>query len=678
MKEIRILTGVQTITYTVRCLAYTLFSLLFLDYNTRMVILQVAPLLRLPSTLTEYLTYYHTEHVPRGSVVRVPVGNGHYLGVVLFSQSLEEAKMAVRKGQHMSLKHIDSVFWGTPLLSEEQLRLAEWMARSYAFSLGMLLRSFLPRIHSGLKNVPREVVHLPAPRAASVASRPALGVITISDARRPTYIHDLLSAHAKQSGQLLFLVPSLYALQFYAASLKEIFPEEQVSILTSSLSTRQFRTEWVHIRDGTRRVILGTRAALFVPFADLNTILMEDESSNAYYSFDMYPRYHTADVAYQMARLHNARLIFSGPVPSLKSLHLLHTHGISAPEFPPLPVERMTHSNLANERRPGEVPLIGAEALATVAADVPTLILSNRRGSSPFIICRACGFRFTCPHCDSLLVEHTFHVQGSAITHIFVCHKCTSKFKPRSQCPECQSPDIKYGGAGTEKVAEHLQETFPNVSVRILDTDYTPDFETQADVFQRWQAGEISILVATHMVEKFLALPLAHAPLTIIRESDLALRFPQFSAKEHALQSFARVILQSRHTYLQSWNPAPPEEQTGSPLAELQAGNFAQAYTQEQTERRMFGYPPFQELIAIHSLNRKRQKAWEQARRTKRVFSEIDLKPLGPVESVRRRGQFQVTLLFCVEPETSYSFKRRLLGLLERGQQIDINPLDVL
>ncbi len=643
-----------------------------------MYILQVAPLLRLPSTLTHSLTYYHTDHIPRGGVVRISVRNTSHLGVVLSSQSVQEAKMYLRKDSTFSLKQIEEVFFSEPLLSEHQLHVAEWMSTYYAFSLGMLLKSFLPRIHSGLKRLPPQL-QKPELTPGPSQNRPSfeMGILSETDAHRPSRLLDLLKSITSHEGQILLLIPSLPALEYYQTHLTECFSNTTLSVITSSLSTRAFRTEWTAIRTGDRSLILGTRAALFLPFHNLHTVIIEDESSGSYYSFDMYPRYHTVDIAYRLALSHGSRLLFSTFLPSLKVNHLLETHGICAPDYPKLPAQTET-LNLANERIHGGIPFVSAKGLQAVSANVPTLILSNRRGHSPFIVCQSCGFRFTCPHCDSLLVEHAFHVAGTDITRIFVCHKCTRKFKPKDTCPECQSTDLTFAGAGTERVASMIQEKFPEFTVGILDTDYTPEFETQKDLFERWQHSDVHILVATQMVTKFFALPLSNPPLTIIREGDLSFRFPQFTAKEDTLQTFTRLITQSRYTYIQSWDPNPPEEQTSSPLPALQAGNIATLYETEREERQTFGYPPFGELIAIHSLHRKRAKAWDQARRTKSVLSDISLTPLGPIESVRRRGQFQVSLLLLVNPTDAEGIKRRLLGILERGQQIDINPEDVL
>ncbi|MFB6225068.1 MAG: hypothetical protein ABEI13_01275, partial [Candidatus Paceibacteria bacterium] len=119
----------------------------------------------------------------------------------------------------------------------------------------------------------------------------------------------------------------------------------------------------------------------------------------------------------------------------------------------------------------------------------------------------------------------------------------------------------------------------------ILDTDYTPDYADQVDLFERWQAGEVPILIATQMIEKFFTVPLRKAPLTLIRESDMMLRFPQYSAKETGIQLFSRIITQSIRTYLQYWDTSVPEEDQTSPLDQLQAGNLHELYANEQTER---------------------------------------------------------------------------------------------
>jgi len=610
--------------------------------------------------------------------VRITVRYKTYLGIVISAQDVQQSKLHLRKSQNFSLKPIESVFSKEPLISKTQLSLAAWMSEYYAYSLGMLLKSFLPRIHNSLQKCPKDIsaIHHHPPHG-----RMSAGILSAIDKDRMSYIHTLVKQRISADKQILILVSNVYALDHLSQIFTSHYTPEEISVITSSLSTRAFRTEWEHIQNGTRSLIISTRAGIFLPFRNLHTIIIENETSGAYYSFDMYPRYHTVDVAYQLARIHKSFLVFSDLLPSLKSLAYLQQHNVSPPAFPSLPTEHIYRANLSNERGMHTSPIISQyfeQEIQTHASSTPVLILSNRRGNSPFIICKACGFRFTCSHCDSLLVEHTLHIDRHTIKNIFVCHKCTQKFQPKSACPECNSTDIRYAGAGTEKLANYIHNAHPHLSVGILDTDYTPHYKDQLDLFRRWQNGEVQVLIATQMAEKFFTVPLNNTPISLIRESDMMLRFPQYNAKESGILLFSRIITQSIRTYLQHWNTTIPEEEQSSPLDQLQAGRLNALYENEQNERRQFRYPPYTELVAIHSTHRNKAHAWDQARRTKRVLKDISVSTLGPIEHIHNGGRFQVSLLLRLNPDESSLLKRRLLGLMERGQQIDINPEDVL
>ncbi|MEX0595879.1 MAG: hypothetical protein WD512_05195, partial [Candidatus Paceibacterota bacterium] len=292
-----------------------------------MYILQVVPLIKLPGQMSHTLTYYSSEEILPGSLVIVEVRTSYITSIVYFCQELTKDKQNIRKFASFSPKPIEKSFSETPLLTANQLKLAEWISNYYAHPLGNIIKWFLPRLSNKIKRYPK-ILETPTDNL-KLGEKYIPKIIIYSTKQRLNHYHKIIN---NTKGQLLILTPDNISLEAISRELQVYNP----IIITSKLKTSEFRKVWTQIKAGESNVIIGNRSSLFLPFQNLEHIIIEDESSEAYYSFETKPHYQTTGIAIQLAKLHQVNLTLASHLPSINSLAILKKSGLTlAAEFYP-------------------------------------------------------------------------------------------------------------------------------------------------------------------------------------------------------------------------------------------------------------------------------------------------------------------------------------------------------
>ena len=415
----------------------------------------------------------------------------------------------------------------------------------------------------------------------------------------------------------------------------------------SALAPPQRRLVWEAVASGTARIVVGARSALFLPFADLALVVVDEEHDGAYKQEDGFI-YHARDLAVARGKIEGCPVVLASATPSLESLwnagsgryrwlKLAARHGVSVlPDVELLDLRQ-------HPPEPGgwlSPPLVAAMA-ETLARGEQSLLFLNRRGYAPLVLCRACGERLKAPDTDSWLVEHRY--SGRLVCHL------TGFSMPRPRaCPHCGVEDSLVSvGPGVERIAEEAARLFPEARLAVFSSDTVGGATEARALIEAMTAGEIDILIATQAAAKGHDFP--NLTLVGVVDADLSLRGGDLRAAERTFQLLTQVSGRAGRrekpgrAVVQTWIPDHPV------MAALAAAD-RDAFTEvELAERREAGLPPFTRLAAAivsgpdaqaldafcHAMARAAPNAEGVA-----VFGPADA-PLGLVRG-RRRKRFLV------------------------------------
>lgn len=459
------------------------------------------------------------------------------------------------------------------------------------------------------------------------------------------------------------------------------------AILHSSLASGERHQEWERIRRGEARVVVGPRSALFAPVPELGLVVVDEEQDEAYKQ-DSTPRYHGRDLALVRARQAGAVAVLVSATPSLES-RLNAERG----KLSPLLLTTRTGQGRLPEgilvdlrkepdavRKPGEVVFSGRlqeEIRGAAEAGEQVIVLRNRRGYAPVLLCRACGED---QRCDACGIPRTLHRRR----RLLLCHYCGSATPVPPQCPSCGEEALEAMGAGTERVEETFREMFPEISVDVLDRDTARAKGGVAAVLARFARGDTRALIGTQMVSKGHHFP--EVALTAVLSADTYLGFADFRAVERTytlLTQLAgragrgerpgRVVIQSYH---------PDHYAIQAALAHDDVA-FAQ---EEMRFRRVFHYPPYTRMVQLLVRERRRERAEEAveelARRVERDPLSREVRIAGPApapfERLRDRWRFQILLRHPSVRTLHALLDRTIPAKLPAELVVDVDPYDLL
>lgn len=470
----------------------------------------------------------------------------------------------------------------------------------------------------------------------------------------------------------------------------------------SAVSAGKRARLWSGLAIGEIKVVAGARSALFLPFADLATIIV-DEEHDAAYKQDDGVSYHARDMAVVRGRIEKAAVILSSATPSIESrvnaeqgryAHLIlpgRYGGHALPKLVPIDLRR----NAAPRGKWIAPPL--AKALGDcLERREQALLFLNRRGYAPMTLCRACGHKFECPNCTAWLVEHRFR-------RALVCHHCGHVERRPDICPECETPDqLTACGPGVERLAEEVAQLWPDARCLVLSSDFPGGAERLRRELDDVAKGACDIIIGTQVVAKGHNFPLLS--LVGVVDADVGLSSGDPRAAERTFQLLQQVsgragrFGQGGVAYIQTWQPDYPV------MRALVSGDAERFYREETEQRRRAGLPPFGRLAALIVSGKDRPSAETHARALVRAAhalpasakwklgalgglpSEDEIALLGPAEApiavIRGRHRFRL-LVKAPRGADLQAFLRAMLGTAppERGGvrvQVDVDPQSFL
>ena len=479
--------------------------------------------------------------------------------------------------------------------------------------------------------------------------------------------------------QVLVLLPEIALTENFLRRFEQRFGVPPV-LWHSSLKSTERRRAWRGIASGDAQVVVGARSALFLPFARLGLIVV-DEAHEISFKQDDGVRYNARDIAVIRARFEGIPVVLASATPALESMQLAEQgiyRKIALParfggaSLPDIQVVDLRAEQ--PERGRWLAPRLVEEMKARLERGEQSLLFLNRRGYAPLTLCRNCGYRFQCPNCTAWLVEHRLSAR-------LACHHCGHEAGVPDACPECGTPDCMVAcGPGVERIADEVTELMPGARVALVTSDTLNNPEKIGAFVAAAEEGLIDVIVGTQLVTKGYHFP--ELTLVGVVDADLGLEGGDLRAAERTYQQIAQVagragrgekagevLIQTRH----------PE---ATVIKSLAAGDRDAFYAAETQARRDAGAPPFGRWAAIIVSSEDEAEARDAARAIGGARpNHPDVAILGPAPAPMAllRGRYRYRLLINARRSAEVqAIIRDWLGALRFPQgvrvSVDIDP----
>ena len=414
----------------------------------------------------------------------------------------------------------------------------------------------------------------------------------------------------------------------------------------SGLRSSQRRTAWRGIASGEAKVTVGARSALFLPYANLGLIVV-DEAHEPTFKQEDGVQYHARDVAVMRGKFEDIPVILSSATPAIETRHMVEIGRYREvrleSRFAGAQLPQMRTVDLTQDPPPRGrwlAPSLVAELKVNLEAGEQSLLFLNRRGFAPLTLCRSCGHRFQCPNCTAWMVEHR-------LMHRLACHHCGHVMPPPRLCPECGEEDSLVAcGPGVERIADEVQALFPDARTAIVTSDTIWSPAKAAEFVSQMEEGAIDIVVGTQLVTKGYHFP--NLTLVGVVDADLGLQGGDLRAAERTFQQIAQVAGRAGRgdkpgrVMVQTHDP-------GAPVIEaLVRGDVPAFYDAETQARQEAAMPPFGRLAAIIISSEDREEAETVARRLGQASPQVEgMAVFGPAPAplAMLRGRHRQRLL---------------------------------
>jgi len=462
----------------------------------------------------------------------------------------------------------------------------------------------------------------------------------------------LIEEYLSSGKQILYLLPEI-ALTTQLVSRLRLHFGDKVAVFHSKYSNNERVEVWKQTLENSEKaqIVIGARSALFLPFADLGLLIVDEEHEQTFKQVDPAPRYHARDSAIVLANLHKAKVLLGSATPSIETYFNTQTdkYGlVSLSErynnvrMPEIVLVDLKDKHF-RKRMTGHFSDVLIEEIAEALTLGEQIILfQNRRGYSPIIECLTCGH---VPHCQQCDVSLTFHKHKNQLR----CHYCGYSIAKPTHCHSCSSIDMTTKGFGTEQIEQELMSLFPKAKTWRMDQDTTRGkfgFEKIIDSFKN---REIDILVGTQMLAK--GLDFDNVSLVGIMNADNMLHHPDFRAFERSYQMMTQVAGRAGRAdkqgkvIIQTYNP------NHNTIQQVTNHNYLGMYKEQLYDRQIYKYPPYFRIIKLTLKNKDYDKLKEGAMWLYQVLSQnLNMPVLGPEEPAinRIRNEYIRTILIKI------------------------------
>ena len=673
----------------------------------------------LPLPLGQFYDYlvpdnllFRQETLKSGALVDVEFGRQKLRGLVIEldpeekrakEKEVQKKKAEVPLHKLKYISHIDPDI----CLSQENISFLKWVSAYTLAPLGAVLKMmlsvpdvFVPNKRLRSSPVPlipdlhfiQRILETPQIHALDLikqsfeTSRHAVVLLdgVTGSGKTEVYLEALTNVFEKGQ-QVLLLLPQISL----APQLAQRFQQRygiKPTLWHSGLTKAQRREYWKHIQKGEAQIVIGARSSLFLPYANLGMIVVDEEHDHAYKQEDGV-LYQARDLAVARAYLAKIPCLLASATPSLESLnncqHQRYRHVTLKSRYanatlPAIHLVDMRQKLTPQQKRFWISPLLAHKLEQTIAIGEQALIYLNRRGYAPLTLCGECGTKLECPHCSVWLVNHPRFQR-------FLCHHCGHSVSMSQTCSTCQAENSFIPcGPGVERIAEEIAQRFPTFRTTIISSDVVENAAKMALITEQINQQKLDVIVGTQMITKGHHFP--HLTLVGVIDADLGLAGGDLRAREKTYQLLHQVAGRAGReqkpgqVYFQTYIPDHPV------LISLLAGDRDSFIAQEMASRAQGHMPPFSRLASFIFSGHDRETVEKTAYHFSRlapIRNDIQIFGPAPAPLTMIRGKYRWRLL--LKTPKSMSIQSVITTWLQHVKlpssvqiKIDIDPYSFL
>lgn len=465
----------------------------------------------------------------------------------------------------------------------------------------------------------------------------------------------LIDKAVEQNRTTLILVPEISLTMQMIERFKGRFGNHSIAILHSKLSLGERYDEWVRIRRGEVKIVIGARSAVFAPLSNIGVIIVDEEHETSYKSENT-PKYDAIEIAQKRAEIQGSLLILGSATPSVTSSYRAQMGEYEkirlTKRYNETPLPYVEIVDMREELKNGNKSIFSVKLFNNMKECLKTgkqvILFLNRRGYSTFVSCRNCGYVVKCPECG---ISLTYHSRKDAV----MCHFCGYEMKAPRKCPECESKYIKYFGVGTEKVEEVTKQLFPEFQVERLDLDTAKRKGSTENILSNFKKEKTQILIGTQIVAK--GLDFKNVGLVGIVAADISLNIPDYRSPERTFQLITQAAGRAGRgdkrgkVIIQSYNPQ------NYAIVASSTHNYEAFYQNELLLREQIHYPPFSHLIQLSISSTDEAAVVEAAKKTAEYFiaeagdsAEDDVMGPQPAPIYKINGKYRYQIVIKCRP----------------------------
>jgi len=499
---------------------------------------------------------------------------------------------------------------------------------------------------------------------------------------------NLIKEAIKNGYGSLFLVPEISLTAQMTERLQKQF-SDSVAILHSKLTDAEKRKEWIYIRTGEKKIVIGARSAIFAPVQNLKYIIIDEEHENTYKQ-DNNPRYHTKNVAIKRALIEgNVKVIFGSATPSFESYYQAEKNDIELVELKErfnnakMPMYEIVDLNNTPENFSEELL---KEMSGALGRKEQVILILNRKAFANLLKCKDCGHIPVCPNCSISLSYYKYENK-------LKCNYCGYEKYFNGKCEACGSEKVMQIGTGTEKIEEEIKSYFPESRTVRVDSETVKTKKDYEDIYNDFKNHKYDIMLGTQIIAKGFHFP--DVTLVGIINSDIILNFPDFRAGEKTFQlltqSSGRAGRGSKDgkVIIQTFN------EENEVIQNTVTGNYEGYYRKEMELRKILNYPPFGRLIIIVVSSEEEEELEKKAKKFYNILMaglNIGTNPGGnefvsepfkaPIYKINGRYRYQIFIKFNRENITKVKnvIRKAMNEYKEKKIRIsvDVDPVSML
>ena len=618
------------------------------------MIVDIIPAKKLPKNLS-VLSYKIPNDLEAkikiGQIAAIPLRNSFAIGAITAIKKILRTPYP--------LKYVASLVSEKPIFTLPQLKLFRELAEYYHASASLFVHFNLPKlIKKDWQKLPARLrqgygghARLNAPALdISKTAKPSFLWWQKTEERNKFYLKQIQTAK-KSKSQLLITVPRINDIATLAKQLN-LKSAEYIPIHRQLSRPENFKV-WLAANCQLPALFIGSRSSLFYPFANLRTIIIDDEHSLDYKQYDMNPRYEVRVAAEKLSRIYQNKIIYSSPAPSMASYNELQ---VKAPQFKRAIISADLNDELAVKNFSFISEQLGTHIKQTLNSNKSIFLFVNKKGETTSTACQDCGFIFTCPSCSLPLIKTNSQ---------FVCYYCNHQEDMPPFCPKCSGPNFHSFGLGIQKVEANLKKLFPESNILRLDKD-TKKLQTTNYKLQTVFLG------TEYALDK---INWADIGLLAVINADSLWQHAEFMSAETAYQLLIKLLTlapKNANLIIQTFQPNHYLIQS---IIQNKPEIF---YQSEMSFREKFNYPPFTRLIKLSCLNKSEVKTKKEAEKIyQRIKSckNIDAQPPLPILRRKIRGKYKFNIILKLKNLDDF---KPLAKIIPNDWLIDIHPRKLL